>query len=58
MTKPVTALAGVTGDLGDRIAKALVARDAEVRALVRPGLEPGARARIFRLVAIPTIGWE
>ncbi|WP_377104684.1 NmrA family NAD(P)-binding protein, partial [Propionicimonas sp. T2.31MG-18] len=44
--KPVVALAGAGGDLGGRIAKALVARGAHVRALVRPDLKPGARARI------------
>ena len=32
----IVVLAGATGDLGSRIAKALVARGAEVRALVRP----------------------
>ena len=45
-TKPVIMLAGVTGDLGERIGKALVALGADVRALVRPGLRPGDRTRI------------
>lgn len=38
---PVVALAGGTGDLGGRIAKALVARGAKVRALVRKGADAG-----------------
>lgn len=37
--QPIIALAGAGGDLGGRIAKALVARGASVRALVRPGLD-------------------
>lgn len=40
------ALAGASGDLGERIAKALVARGAEVRALVRPGLRAEKSRRI------------
>lgn len=40
------AVAGAGGDLGGRIAKVLVARGAEVRALVRPDLKPDERARI------------
>ena len=36
---PTITLAGGTGDLGARIAKALVARGAAVRALVRPGTD-------------------
>ncbi|RYE89759.1 MAG: NmrA family protein [Myxococcales bacterium] len=36
--RPIIALAGATGDLGGRIAQALVARGATVRALVRPDL--------------------
>lgn len=35
-TQPIL-LAGATGDLGERIARALIARGAMVRALVRPG---------------------
>ena len=35
MAQPIVALAGATGDLGTRIAKALIARGATVRALVR-----------------------
>ena len=44
--KPVVVLAGAGGDLGGRIARALVARGAHVRALVRPGLRAQERARI------------
>ncbi|HEX8297947.1 MAG TPA: NmrA family NAD(P)-binding protein [Rubricoccaceae bacterium] len=40
------ALAGAGGDLGGRIAAALVSRGAAVRALVRPGLGPAERDRI------------
>ncbi len=36
MTPPTFALAGAAGDLGFRIARALVSRGAEVRALIRP----------------------
>lgn len=46
---PSIALAGTGGDLGGRIAKALVARGATVRALVRPGLKTAERARIEAL---------
>ncbi len=35
--RPLVVLAGATGDLGHRIALALLGRGAEVRALVRPG---------------------
>lgn len=52
-TTPVIALAGVSGDLGDRIAKALVKRGAVVRALVRPGLEPGELRRVEATGASP-----
>ena len=51
--KPIVALAGAGGDLGGRIAKALVARGAHVRALVRPGLAPDERARIEPFGATP-----
>ena len=44
--KPIIALAGAAGDLGHRIAKALVARGAAVRALTRPGLGETERSRI------------
>ena len=35
MTKPIVAIVGAGGDLGGRITKALVARGATVRALIR-----------------------
>ncbi|MBC7737923.1 MAG: NmrA family NAD(P)-binding protein [Candidatus Saccharibacteria bacterium] len=44
--QPIVALAGAAGDLGGRIARALVARGATVRALVRPGLSEAERSRI------------
>lgn len=46
--KPTIALAGAGGDLGHRIAKALVAQGAEVHALVRPGLGEAESSRIAR----------
>ena len=42
----IIALAGAGGDLGGRIAKALVARGATVHALVRPGLKSDEAQRI------------
>ncbi|TPG15373.1 NmrA family NAD(P)-binding protein [Sphingomonas oligophenolica] len=42
----IIAVAGAGGDLGGRIAKALVERGASVRALVRPGLEADEGQRI------------
>jgi nucleoside-diphosphate-sugar epimerase len=42
----VIVLAGAGGDLGGRIAKALVVRGADVRVLVRPGIKPEERLRI------------
>ncbi|WP_367614892.1 NmrA family NAD(P)-binding protein [Plastoroseomonas arctica] len=42
----IIALAGASGDLGGRIAKALVERGASVLALVRPGLEADEGRRI------------
>ena len=44
--RPIIALAGAGGDLGGRIAKALVALGADVRALVRPGLKEAERGRM------------
>ena len=44
--RPIVALAGAGGDLGGRIARALVARGAVVRALVRPGLAAAERAKV------------
>ena len=49
MASPVIALAGATGDLGGRILERLVARGADVRAVVRPNL-PETEAR--RLAAL------
>ena len=43
---PVIMLAGASGDLGSRIARALVARGAAVHALVRPGASANERSRI------------
>jgi nucleoside-diphosphate-sugar epimerase len=42
-------LAGARGDLGFRIAKSLVGRGADVRALVRPDVSPKERARLERI---------
>ncbi|THF84387.1 NmrA family protein [Deinococcus sp. KSM4-11] len=49
MTESTVVLAGAAGDLGTRIARALVRRGAEVRALVRPGLTPDDRTRLTAL---------
>jgi uncharacterized protein YbjT (DUF2867 family) len=46
VANPVVALAGASGDLGFRIARALIARGADVRALVRPDVSPAERARL------------
>lgn len=46
MTQPIIAIAGASGDLGERISKALVKRGASVRALVRPGAADSDLARI------------
>ena len=47
--RTVIALAGAAGDLGGRIAKALMRRGVEVRASVRPNLKPNERQRIEAL---------
>lgn len=44
--RPILALAGATGDLGGRIARALIERGATVRALVRPDLAARPRATL------------
>lgn len=44
-------LAGATGDLGGRIARALAGRGASVRALVRPGTQPDKLAALHGLGA-------
>ena len=51
--RPIIALAGAGGDLGGRIAKALAARGAEIRALVRRGLKEEERSRIAALGVTP-----
>ena len=51
--RPIIALAGAGGDLGGRIARALARQGADVRALVRPGLEAKDRARIAGLGVTP-----
>ncbi len=51
MSSPVIALAGAGGDLGGRIAAALVARGATVRALVRPDTLEKDRSQIGALGA-------
>ena len=51
--QPIIALAGAGGDLGGRIAKALVLRGADVRALVRRGLREEERIRIEALGVTP-----
>jgi nucleoside-diphosphate-sugar epimerase len=50
-TPPIIALAGAGGDLGSRIAKALTARGAQVRALVRPDTTLQERSTIEALGA-------
>lgn len=49
----VVVLAGGTGDLGGRIARELVARGANVRALVRPEADPGKVATLEMLGVEP-----
>ena len=51
--RPVIALAGAGGDLGGRIAKALVGRGADVRALLRRGLNDDELMRISALGVTP-----
>ena len=53
MMGPIIALAGAGGDLGGRIARALVARGATVRALVRPATDNAEHARIAALGVTP-----
>jgi nucleoside-diphosphate-sugar epimerase len=58
VANPVIALAGASGDLGFRIARALIARGAKVRALVRPDVSPAERTRLeaigLDLTAVPS----
>ena len=49
MTRPTVVLSGATGDLGARIAKALIARGVAVRALVREDADAAARGRLSAL---------
>jgi nucleoside-diphosphate-sugar epimerase len=49
MPQPIIVLAGAAGDLGTRIAKALIARGATVRALVRSDLSDAERSRLTAL---------
>lgn len=49
MTLPTFALAGAAGDLGSRIARALVSRGAEVRALIRPDTAAEERTHLKSL---------
>ena len=51
--KPIIALAGATGDLGSRITKALTARGADVRVLIRPGPAEQELARLAGLGVTP-----
>jgi uncharacterized protein YbjT (DUF2867 family) len=46
VANPVVALAGASGDLGFRIARALIDRGADVRALVRPDVSAAERTRL------------
>jgi nucleoside-diphosphate-sugar epimerase len=46
---PIIILAGASGDLGIRIARALIARGAAVRALIRPNLSDADRTRLMAL---------
>lgn len=49
--KPIILVAGGTGNLGRRIVKALIARGAEVRAIVRNGSEPEKIEKLTELGA-------
>ncbi|NGP17018.1 NmrA family NAD(P)-binding protein [Devosia aurantiaca] len=51
----IIALAGATGDLGRRIANALTARGATVRALLRTGTPEGKLAAVRRSGATPVV---
>jgi uncharacterized protein YbjT (DUF2867 family) len=46
--KPFILVAGATGNLGGRLVAALVARNATVRALVRPGADPATVASLVQ----------
>ena len=49
--KPAILVAGGTGNLGERIIKALIKRGAEVRAIVRQGSKPEKTAKLTELEA-------
>ncbi len=49
MTQPIIVLAGAAGDLGTRIAKALITRGAQVRALVRTNASEEDKKRLIAL---------
>ena len=51
MIKPTILVAGGTGNLGERIIKALITRGAEVRAIVRNGSKPEKIAKLTELGA-------
>jgi NmrA-like family len=51
MMKPTILVAGGTGNLGERIIKALIKRGAEVRAIVRNGSKPEKIAKLSELGA-------
>ena len=55
MTDTTIALAGTAGDLGQRIAAALVARGAAVRALVRPHASEADLDRVTATGAVPVL---
>lgn len=55
--RPLIVIAGATGDLGGRIARALAVRGAAVRALVRPGANAEKRARV-ELPGVTTVSAE
>lgn len=55
MTDTTIALAGTAGDLGQRIAAALVARGATVRALVRPHASEADLDRVTATGAVPVL---
>ena len=51
MMKSTILVAGGTGNLGERIIKALIKRGAEVRAIVRNGSEPEKIAKLTNIKA-------
>jgi uncharacterized protein YbjT (DUF2867 family) len=55
MSRTIIVIAGAAGDLGSRIAKAVLARGESVRALLRPDADVAARDRISALGADMTV---